>query len=98
MNWGVSAGVNPPGGELEAHMQFGGAQFDASHWYQGGMAAGNTMDGEFQGQLDGELPLGGVKNPPVSGGLPERIVPVITHETRPHQVTEHSRPPSLSRL
>jgi hypothetical protein len=38
MNWGVSAGAKPPGGELLAHMQLGGAQFVGLQLYQAGMA------------------------------------------------------------
>ncbi len=38
MNWGVSAGAKPPGGELLAHMQLAGAQFVGLQVYQAGMA------------------------------------------------------------
>jgi hypothetical protein len=46
MNWGVSAGAKPPGGELLAHMQLGGAQFVGLQLYQAGMA---TKNGNIHG-------------------------------------------------
>ena len=33
MNWGMSWGVSPPGGELDAHRQVGGLQVAGLHWY-----------------------------------------------------------------